>query len=68
MAKNLKLVLAIILFLFLFFITSEGAGDPNVITTHHKCRSKIDCPRISIHRNAVMFCLKGYCCIMRIYP
>ncbi|CAJ2649888.1 unnamed protein product [Trifolium pratense] len=62
MAKNLKLVPAIILFLFLFRITKEDVSGPKIIVPSITCTSTKDCPKVSARSKYVVnVCMDGYC-------
>jgi hypothetical protein len=65
MAKTLKLILAIILFAFLFFITEEVDCRMyafEVIPTSMECISPLDCPDILVEPMwRVSICLDGFC-------
>jgi hypothetical protein len=67
MAKNLKLVPAIILFLFVFLVIEEVASNSDIdpyetIPTSIKCTSTQDCPDLVTVPNCIFsFCIDGYC-------
>ncbi|CAJ2666022.1 unnamed protein product [Trifolium pratense] len=68
MTKNLKLVPAIILFLFLFLITN--ATEPKLVATSVECKSIMDCPKVSLYikRDIVNICMNGYCHRLIFHP
>ncbi|CAJ2666361.1 unnamed protein product [Trifolium pratense] len=65
MDKTIKLASAIILFVFLFFITEVFAGgefESNPTLTSIKCTSPKDCPDEVIAPNQfITCCLNGFC-------
>jgi hypothetical protein len=62
MAKTLKLVYAITLFLFLFLTIEEVASKwYDFIPTSQKCTSHEDCPTQLICNQPIGLCVKGYC-------
>jgi hypothetical protein len=65
MDKSIKLAPAIILFVFLFFITEEVAGFKGIGTfeiTSIKCTTPKDCPDSEIDTNSVVaMCHSGLC-------
>ncbi|CAJ2666349.1 unnamed protein product [Trifolium pratense] len=63
MAKTLKFVFAIILFVFLFFIIEEVASSElMVFATSVKCTTPKDCPDVVIGPNQrYSMCINGYC-------
>jgi hypothetical protein len=63
MAKTLKFVPAIILFLFLF-LTIKEVGSSNqfqIIPTSAKCKRTGDCPEVFIASMYFSLCSNGYC-------
>jgi hypothetical protein len=63
MAKILKLVPAIILFLFLFLTIEEVACRIEIplIQTSLKCTTGTDCPEVLIANMLFSVCFNGYC-------
>jgi hypothetical protein len=63
MAKTLKFVHAIILFLFLFLTIKEvsSSNQFQIIPTSRKCTRRGDCPEVFIAGMYFSKCFNGYC-------